>query len=239
MESDGHTRLCSCDPVKLLGLETSGEACSTALLLEGVITQRLELAPRRHGELILGMLQALLEGGGLRLSDLDAIAFGRGPGSFTGVRIAVAVAQGLAFGAGLHTAPVSTLAALAQGEYRRSGRQRILAALDARMGEVYWGCFELGPRAVMVPRGRELVCPPDQVPIPLGMGWWGVGPGWAAHAEALGTRIGYAVEGVSQDAICEAQDIVGIGAVAAGEGALVAPELACPVYLRDRVTDRG
>jgi tRNA threonylcarbamoyladenosine biosynthesis protein TsaB len=225
--------------VKLLGLETSGEACSAALLLEGVITQRLELAPRRHGELILGMLQGLLEGAGVRLSDLDAIAFGRGPGSFTGVRIAVAVAQGVAFGAGLHMAPVSTLAALAQGEHRRSGRRRILAALDARMGEVYWGCFELGPGGVMVPQGAELVCPPDQVPVPPGTGWWGVGPGWAAHAEALRTRIGDLLEGSSGDAICEAQDIVRIASVAVLQGALVPPELARPLYLRDRVTDRG
>jgi tRNA threonylcarbamoyladenosine biosynthesis protein TsaB len=225
--------------MKLLGLETSGEACSAALLVDGAIVQRLELAPRRHGELILGMLEALLEDGGLLLPDLDAIAFGRGPGSFTGVRIAVAVAQGIAFGAGLHTVPVSTLAALAQGEHRRSGRRRILAALDARMGEVYWGCFELGPRGVMVPQGPELVCPPDQVPAPLGLGWWGVGPGWAAHAEALRARIGDALEGTSGDEICEAQDIVRIGAVTAGEGGLVAPELACPLYLRDRVTDRG
>lgn len=225
--------------MKLLGLETSGEACSAALLLDGVITQRLELAPRRHGELILGMLQALLEDAGLSLNDLDAIVFGRGPGSFTGVRIAVAVAQGIAFGAGLHTVPVSTLAALAQGEHCRSGRRRVLAALDARMGEVYWGGFALGPRGVMVPQGPELVCPPDQVPIPPGMGWWGVGAGWAAHAEALRARIGDALEGTCGDAICEAQDIVRIGAVAAGEGALVAPELVCPVYLRNRVTDRG
>lgn len=225
--------------MKLLGLETSGEACTAALLLDGVVTQRLELAPRRHGELILGMLQALLEDGGLRLSDLDAIAFGRGPGSFTGVRIAVAVAQGIAFGAGLQTVPVSTLAALAQGEHRRSGRRRILAALDARMGEVYWGCFELGAAGIMVPGGGELVSSPDQVPVPRGMGWWGVGPGWAAHAEALRTRIGDALEGTSGDAICEAQDIVRIGGVAAREGGLVVPELARPVYLRDRVTDRG
>lgn len=225
--------------MKLLGLDTSGDACSAALLVDGAITQRLELAPRRHGELILGMLQALLEDAGLRLSDLDAMAFGRGPGSFTGVRIAVAVAQGVAFGAGLDTVPVSTLAALAQGEHRRSGRRRILAALDARMGEVYWGCFELGPRGVMVPRGPELVCPPDRVPTPQGLDWWGVGPGWAAHADALRVRIGHLLDGISGAAICEAQDIVRVAAAAVLEGGLVSPELARPVYLRDQVTDRG
>jgi tRNA threonylcarbamoyladenosine biosynthesis protein TsaB len=225
--------------MKLLGLETSGEACSAALLVDGTIAQRLEVAPRRHGELILGMLQALLENAGLSVSELEAIAFGRGPGSFTGVRIAVAVAQGVAFGAGLDTVPVSTLAALAQGEYRRSGRPRILAALDARMGEVYWGCFELSPGGVMTPRGPELVCPPSEVPVPQGVGWWGAGPGWSAHAQAMSARIGHSLDGTSGDAISEAQDIVRIAGVAVLEGGLVAPELARPVYLRDRVTDRG
>ncbi len=225
--------------MKILGLDTSSEACSAALLVDGAITQRLEWAPRRHGELILGMLQGLLEEAGLSLTGLDVIAFGRGPGSFTGVRIAVAVAQGVAFGAGLSTVPVSTLTALAQGEYRRSGRQRILAALDARMGEVYWGRFELGSQGVMLPLGDERVSPPDQVPQPPGSAWWGVGPGWSAYGDALRARIGDALEGTSGDAICEAQDIVRIARVAVLEGGLVAPELAAPIYLRDRVTDRG
>ncbi|MGE5155108.1 MAG: tRNA (adenosine(37)-N6)-threonylcarbamoyltransferase complex dimerization subunit type 1 TsaB [Bdellovibrio bacteriovorus] len=225
--------------MKLLGLDTSGEACSAALLADNVISQRLERAPRRHGELILPMAESLLAERGLRLSDLDAIAFSRGPGSFTGVRIAVAVAQGIAFGAGLDTVPVSTLAALAQGEHRRSGRRRILAALDARMGEVYWGCFELGPDGVMVPLGQELVCPPDRVPTPLGPGWWGVGPGWAVYTQVLRDRVGPGLDGSSGDAICEAQDLVRIAGTALLAGDRVSPELARPVYLRDQVTDRG
>lgn len=225
--------------MKLIGIDTSGEACSAALLVDSVISQRLELAPRRHGELILGMLQGLLDDAGLRLSELDAVAFGRGPGSFTGVRIAVAVAQGVAFGAGLPTVPVSTLAALAEGEYRRSGRRRILAALDARMGELYWGSFALGPEGVMVSLGEELVCPPGEVPVPQGSGWWGVGPGWAAYRETLRARLGAAIAGLSPEAIAEAQDILWIARVLWARGELVPPELAQPIYLRDRVTDRG
>jgi tRNA threonylcarbamoyladenosine biosynthesis protein TsaB len=225
--------------MKLLGLDTSGDACSAALFLDGAVIQRLELEPRRHGELILGMLHGLLEEAGLSLQALDAIAFGRGPGSFTGVRIAVAVAQGVAFGAGLPTVPVSTLAALAQGVYRRSGHRRILAALDARMGEVYWGGYELGPEEIVVATGAELVCVPDQVPVPEGGGWWGAGPGWSAHGVNLGSRIGTALDGMAPDAICEAQDIVRLAAVMAEKGELVSPESAQPVYLRDRVTDRG
>jgi tRNA threonylcarbamoyladenosine biosynthesis protein TsaB len=225
--------------MKLLGLDTSGDACSAALLVDGAIRQRLEREPRRHGELILGMLQGLLEEAGLALQGLDAVAFGRGPGSFTGVRIAVAVAQGVSFGAGLPTIPVSTLAALAQGAYRRLGRRRILVALDARMGEVYWGSYELGPEGGMVSAGEELVCPPEEVPLPRGDGWWGAGPGWSVHGAALRERIGSALEGVAPEVVCEAQDVVRLATVSLRKGELVPPELAKPVYLRDRVTDRG
>jgi tRNA threonylcarbamoyladenosine biosynthesis protein TsaB len=225
--------------MKILGLDTSGEACSAALLVEGSILQRLERAPRRHGELILDMLQGLLDAAGLGLRQLDAVAFGRGPGSFTGVRIAVSVAQGVAFGAGLSTVPISTLAALAQGEYRRTGRQRILAALDARMGELYWGAFEPGSEGVMSPLGAELVCPPGSAPRPKGAGWWGAGPGWAAHGGVLRARMGAILEGDSPEAICEAQDIVALARGAVLRGDLLSPELAQPVYLRDRVTERG
>ena len=225
--------------MKILGLDTSGDACSAALLVDGTLAQRLELAPRRHGELILPMIQDLLGAAGLRLDGLDAIAFGRGPGSFTGVRIAVAVAQGLAFGAGLATVPVSTLAALAQGELRRSGRRRILAALDARMGELYWGCYALGSGGTMVLRGDERVCPPAEVPAPGDSDWWGAGPGWSAHGQALRARMGSVLAGTSPEAICEAQDIVWIARAAVARGELIPAEMAQPVYLRDRVTDRG
>lgn len=223
--------------MNLLALDTSGDACSAALAWNGTLTQRLELAPRRHGELILPMLEGLLADAGVRLADLDAIAFGRGPGSFTGVRIAVSVAQGAAFGAGLPTLPVSTLAALAQGGYRRSGRRRLLAALDARMGEVYWGAFEVGEDGIVRPQGAERVCAPDAVPLPQGDDWWGLGSGWSAYGDRLAERLGGRLAGTTPEAICEAGAIA-VVAAALGRAALVAPERAQPVYLRDRVTDR-
>lgn len=225
--------------MRLLALETSAETCSAALFLDGALTQYLEPQPRRHGELILAMLDGLLARAGIGLRDLDAVAFGRGPGSFTGVRIAVAVAQGVAFGAGLPTVPVSTLAALAQGEYRRSGRRRLLAALDARMGEVYWGAFEIGPDGLAQPRGAESVRPPAEVPIPPGAGWRGVGTGWGAWREPLAARVGAGLEALVPEAVCEAQDIAVLAAAEALAGRLVAPALARPVYLRDRVTHQG
>lgn len=223
--------------MKLLAIDTSGDACSAALYLDGVIDQRLELVPRRHGELILPMMQALLESAGIGIEALDAIAFGRGPGSFTGVRIAVSVAQGAAFGAGCPTVPVSTLAALALGEHRRTGRRRLLAALDARMGEVYWGAFEIGDDGLAALRGEELVSPARLVPVPEGEGWCGVGPGWTAHGEALRERIGAGLGDLSPERFCEARDIAWIAAAEVRAGRLVPAELARPVYLRDRVTD--
>jgi len=225
--------------MKLLALDTSGEACSAALYLDGTSRHCLELAARRHGDLILPMMQSLLDGAGIGLGALDAIAFGRGPGSFTGVRIAVAVAQGAAFGAGRPTVPVSTLAALAQGEFRRSGRRRLLAALDARMGEVYWGAYEVGVDGLAVARGAELVSAPGAVPVPTGDGWCGVGPGWARYCELLTCRLGAGLAQVSSDGVCEARDIALLAAAQARAGQLVPAELARPVYLRDRVTHAG
>jgi tRNA threonylcarbamoyladenosine biosynthesis protein TsaB len=223
--------------MKLLAIDTSGDACSAALYLDGAITQRLQPSPRRHGELLLPMMQSLLEAAGIGLAALDAIAFGRGPGSFTGVRIAVAVAQGVAFGAGCPTVPVSTLAAMAVGEFRRSGCRRVLAALDARMGEVYWGAYAIGDDGQVRPCGEEAVAPPELVLVPEGGGWCGVGTGWGAHREVLTQRVGTGLVALSMDGICEAQDLALIGAAQARAGQWVPAELARPVYLRDRVTD--
>ncbi|HSO81719.1 tRNA (adenosine(37)-N6)-threonylcarbamoyltransferase complex dimerization subunit type 1 TsaB [Thiocapsa sp.] len=223
----------------LLAIDTSGDACSAALLSGERIEQVLETAPRRHGELILGMMQQVLDNAGTRLDALDAIAFARGPGSFTGVRIAVAVAQGAAFGAGLPLVPVSTLAAIAQGEFRRSGERRLLVALDARMGEVYWGCFEIDERGLAVARCEERVCPPEGVESPGGEGWFGVGPGWSVYGAELAARTGVAPNVHAGEAICEARDLAVLGAAELAAGHAVPPELAAPVYLRDRVTRVG
>jgi tRNA threonylcarbamoyladenosine biosynthesis protein TsaB len=224
---------------KLLAIDTSGDACSAALLLDERIEQVLDTAPRRHGELILGMMQQVLDEAGLGLADLDAIAFARGPGSFTGVRIAVAVAQGAAFGAHLPLVPVSTLAAIAQGQFRRGGQRRLLVALDARMGEVYWGCFEIDGLGLAVSCCEERVCLPERVVAPGGDGWVGVGPGWDAYGAELAARTGLTAFTHMGDAVCEARDLALLGAAELAAGRQVSPELATPVYLRDRVTQAG
>ncbi|MBK5963688.1 tRNA (adenosine(37)-N6)-threonylcarbamoyltransferase complex dimerization subunit type 1 TsaB [Thiocystis minor] len=222
--------------MKLLAIDTSGDACSAALLMDGAIDQLFEIAPRRHGERILPMMQTLLDRAGLRLTDLDALAFGRGPGSFTGVRIAVSVIQGAAFGAHLPVVPISTLGALAQGQFRRGGQRRLLAALDARMDEVYWGCFEVCDDGLAAPLCEERVYSPDRVEFPAEIDWYGVGSGWAAYAARLRTRVGDALFDANPDIFCEARDIAVMAAAKMLMGRQMPPELAAPVYLRDQVT---
>lgn len=222
--------------MKLLAIDTSGETCSAALLCGTELTQILELAPRRHGDLILDMMARLLAEAGLALGALDALAFGRGPGSFTGVRIATAVVQGAAFGAGLGVIGVSTLAALAQGQHRLTGHRHILSALDARMEEIYWGCYRVAGDGLVEPVGEELVLSPQAVPLPEGEGWYGVGSGFGVYGEQLGRVLGPALAGVNSAQVCEAKDIARLAAGPWHRGQAMAPELALPVYLRDRVT---
>lgn len=222
--------------MRLLAIDTSGDTCSAALLRGEELSMILELAPRRHGELILDMMARLLAEAGLTLRDLDALAFGRGPGSFTGVRIAAAVAQGAAFGADIGVIGVSTLAALAQVHHRATGHGRILAALDARMGEVYWGAYRVGANGLVEQEGEEQVVAPGAVPVPQGGGWYGVGSGFETYGAELTSALGAALEGSDPQRACEAGDIARLGAEAWRRGEVVAPEFGLPVYLRDQVT---
>jgi tRNA threonylcarbamoyladenosine biosynthesis protein TsaB len=222
--------------MRLLAIDTSGEACSAALLTDSRVRQRLSRQPRRHGELILAMIEGLLAEAGLGLGHLDALAFGRGPGSFTGVRIATAVVQGLAFGADLPVVPVSTLAALAQGRFRSGGIGRTLVALDARMAEAYWGCYVVDEGGLARLQGEEEVNAPEVVRLPPDGGWHGVGNGWTAHGAVLRRRLGPRLESVSADPVCESWDIAVLAAADFTAGRWVAAESALPVYLRDRVT---
>ncbi len=222
--------------MRILAIDTSGEACSAALLTEKGLQPRLALEPRRHADLILGMVAALMEEADLRLRDLDALAFGRGPGSFTGVRIAAAVVQGLAFGADLPVVPVSTLAGLAQGQHRRQGARQCLAALDARMGELYWGRYVLDGQGLMRLVGEEAVTTPAFADLPEEAGWQGAGSGWETYGDLLRQRLGPRIGVIDSAAICESQDLVLIAAADFFAGLALPPEQALPVYLRDKVT---
>jgi tRNA threonylcarbamoyladenosine biosynthesis protein TsaB len=123
----------------LLALDTATEACSVAVLHDGRVHSHYEVIPRLHAQRLLPMIKQIMAEAGAPLSAIDAIAFGRGPGAFTGVRIAIGVVQGLAFGLDRPVLPVSNLAVLAQGAYRLHGARQVAAAIDARMDEVYWG----------------------------------------------------------------------------------------------------
>ncbi len=224
--------------MKLLAIETATEACSAALYINGEIRERYAVAPRQHAEQILPMMDQLLAEAELKLSQLDALAFGRGPGSFTGVRIATGVIQGAAFGAQLPVVPISTLAALAQRHYRMQGARRILPAFDARMGELYWAAYEVMADELVTQVGSEQVATPEQVGLPAGEGWQGVGRGWATYREILTQRMGARLTAIEGDLLCSAQDVVRLAVHGYAAGDAVAAELALPIYLRDQVAKK-
>lgn len=218
--------------MKLLAIETATEACSAALWLNGEVHERFELAPRRHTELILPMVHSLLSEAGLGPADMDAYAFGSGPGSFTGIRIATGVIQGLALAAGRPVISVSTLASLAQTLVDRDSP--VLAALDARMQEVYWGCYEPLDGCMHL-QGEETVCPPDTVPIPESADWLAAGSGWDRYADTLGTRLASRSITTIPDCWPRAGASVVLAAAAWRAGRTVSAAGARPTYLRDKV----
>ena len=221
--------------VRLLAIETSTPACSAALWVDGDVLERYALAPRQHAALMLPMIESLLLEAGITVAQLDAIAFGCGPGSFTGVRIAASMVQGIAFAADLPVVPVSTLAALALGGMRESQLPRVLAVMDARKAEVYWGSYVKTGDDVMTLQGRECVCAPDAVPATGQDDWLGVGGGWSAYGEQLMQRLGERVVRLMPDLEPRAADVVRLAVHDFHHGVRVRPEEALPVYLRNNV----
>jgi len=224
--------------MKILALDTATEACSAALLVDGEVIDRYEVLGRGHAERLLPMVQEVLAEGGVALSALDGIAFGRGPGSFTGLRIGAGVAQGLAFGAGLRVAPVSDLAALAAHAAVNRNSRFVLACLDARMAQVYWSAFDcedpdapqtLVPEAVADPAAVFL---PGEAPR-----FFGAGHGLSAYP-ALHTLLGDRLAGYDPELLPRAREVALLGARIHAAGGSVDPELAVPVYLRDQVAHR-
>jgi tRNA threonylcarbamoyladenosine biosynthesis protein TsaB len=219
--------------MRLLALDTSTEACSAALLLDDDLRLRFQLTERSHAELILPMIDGLLAEAGLRAKDLDGLAFGRGPGAFTGLRIAAGIAQGLAIGAGLKVVPVSSLAAVAWQVEATDGEQ-VLVCNDARMGEIYWAAFQPDPAGgAPTLSGEERVTPPDRIPVPASVKH-AAGNAFARHP-SLRERLQAAGLRLHDGLYPRADAIARIGAqlLAAGEG--VDPELALPTYVRDDV----
>ena len=221
--------------MKLLAIDTTEAACSAALLVDHEVSERFEIAPRRHSELILPMMDALLHQADFSLSQLDALAFARGPGSFTGVRIAAAVIQGAATAADLPVVPVSSLLALAQGAMRGADAHQVLAGFDARMHEVYWAACTRGEDGLATFSTPEQVCAPEAVPVPAVGGWVGVGSAWESYAEPLQRRLQDRVIAREATAMVHAQDVARLARAGLARSGGVPAEQALPVYLRDQV----
>ena len=217
---------------RILALDTATEACSVALLNQQQIDARFEIAPRDHTQRILPLIEELLQSQQLELTALDALAFGRGPGSFTGVRIGT----GLAFGAMLPMIGISTLATLAQGAYRQQGATRVLAAIDARMGEVYWAEYQRDAQGVWQGEASESVLSPDAALArmqALEGEWFIAGTGWQAWPQLQqGHALTLRESGVELPA---AEDMLPLAEQAWQRGATVQPEHAEPTYLRNEV----
>ena len=215
----------------LLALDTATEACSVALLHDGKVTSHYEVIPRLHAQKLLPMIKALLAAAGVELSAVEAIAFGRGPGAFTGVRIAIGVVQGLAFALERPVLPISNLAVLAQRAHREHGATQVVSAIDARMDEVYWGCYreEAGEMRL---QGAEAVLAPEAAALPDGAtgDWYGAGTGWG-YAERLNVKP-YAMDA---GMLPHAGDLLTLARFAWARGEAIRADDAQPVYLRDKV----
>jgi tRNA threonylcarbamoyladenosine biosynthesis protein TsaB len=215
----------------ILAIETSAELASCALLVNDAVIARATAGVRSHSQSILPMVQELLREAGIALADCDAIAFGAGPGSFTGVRTACGVAQGLAYGANLPVLPMVTLAAMAESCRARCGATEVLTVLDARMGEVYWAQYRFDGA------WREVVAPTLSAPqavAPLAVaGLQACGNGFEAYVAAFAGQAFAA--GAMADIVPHAREMapLAVGALAAGEGVPAAQ--AQPIYLRNKI----
>lgn len=222
--------------MKLLGIETSGRVGSVALTVDGRVDAREIATPREQTERLLAVVDELLAGAGLELAALDGIAFGRGPGSFTGLRVSAAIAQGLAAPASVPLLPVSSLLCLAQRAWRSERVEHAVVCVDAHMGEIYWAEFEIRDGAVRAV-GPERLGAPSELAPPSGSAWVGVGGGFAAQRDALA-----AVLATAQRALPElepaAEDLFPAAAEALAAGRAASPRDALPVYLREHTAWR-
>jgi len=223
--------------VKLLAIETATEACSAALLVDGELASRHEEMPRGHAERILPMVDELLGAAGLALGRLDAIAFGRGPGGFTGLRLAASLVQGLAFGAGLPVLPVSTLRAVAQAALDlEGGADAVLVCNDARMHEVYWASYRRDPAGLAAEASPERVGAAASVQRPAalqGLALCGAGRGFIVYPE-LGERLGLPL-GPCATLLPSAVAILRLAVPDWLAGRGVPADAALPIYVRDDV----
>lgn len=231
--------------MKILAIETATEACSTALITGDVIISRFQLAPREHTKLILPMMDEVLEEANIELSELDAIAFSRGPGAFTGLRIAAGVAQGVALSIDKKVVPVSTLAALAlQALFQNKKAEIIITALDARMGEVYWGIYSVHNESVQLEEEEKVTSPEDMLQVMLSYSGnnnvTAIGPGWDSYKDILFTKVKLSSSNISfiEMQYPRADAIATLALNILKTDKAVMPENAQPVYIRNKVAEK-
>lgn len=248
--------------MRVLAVETATEACSAALLTDSGVLTRFEYAPRLHTRLILPMIESLLDEAGLKLTEIDALAFGRGPGAFTGLRIAAGIAQGLALSVDVPVVPVSTLAALALQAVCETGDQQtglpVIATLDARMGEIYCGRFKQTQPIQSKPTSYYGMCDGDFVKLEeresllkpqqlatlveseedLQHGFIAIGSGWDAYQEAFNDVLKASKVYFIPDVLPAAHFVALQAKHEFAAGNTVTPELAQPIYIRDKVAKK-
>jgi tRNA threonylcarbamoyladenosine biosynthesis protein TsaB len=219
--------------MNLLAIETATEACSVALVHGENVVARTELAPRRHAERVLPMADELLAEAGIGKHALDVIAVGRGPGAFTGVRLAVSLAQGMAMALGLPVVTVSSLAALALEAPEDDAD--ILAVIDARMGEIYAASYRRDGNGGLTALDEERVCTAESLMLPKAAAWHVVGTGWATYSDTLQSKLGSVPRSAEGARYPQARHVATLAVSEFKAGRAHAPELALPVYLRDKV----
>ncbi|PCI45160.1 MAG: tRNA (adenosine(37)-N6)-threonylcarbamoyltransferase complex dimerization subunit type 1 TsaB [Moraxellaceae bacterium] len=217
----------------LLAIESSGDVCSVAVYFNGSISQELTQQPRKHSEFILPAIDGLLSTLGIGLGDLDAIVFACGPGSFTGIRIAAAMTQGLALSHNVPIISVSSLAALAQTAHRKLGLVQVASCVDARINEVYWGVYK-EENQLMVLQGTEVVCRPEDIPFDTSNIEIAVGSGVLYKSQVMDRCS--SIKGWESLENSEAHDVITLGIAQFEQQNFVSVEQAVPVYLRDKVT---
>ena len=221
--------------MNLLAIETATETCSVALAVNGEVLERYQHAPRQHAELLLPWVEQLLAEAGIGFSTLDAIAFSRGPGSFTSLRIGIGVVQGLAWASERPVIPVSSLAATAQTA-ANEGINSALIALDARMNEVFTGTFEVNSNGIMAPVDAEKVCSPEDIQLPANSETYGVGIGFDRYKTLGSMSAGLA--GIRSDIWPKASSVLKLAMVWLHTNEALPAEQAQPVYLRDNVAKK-
>lgn len=225
--------------MNLLAFDTSTEAFSIATSRDDVVTEEFFVPEQKHTEILLAGIEKALQDSSLSFAELDALVYGRGPGAFTGVRLAVAVAQGLGFSTDLPVVGVSSLAAVAQQVYADTGHRKVIVALDARMSEVYCAAYEFSTAGEAHCVVSEQVCEPGSLAIPDSGGWVSAGTGWSAYAEEFSMAVQDVIELHTEILYPRASAMLALAARDLNDGLATSAAAAVPVYLRNDVAKKS